>query len=165
MPWSTWKRLVQKKQGPSFFLPTVNGWLLFTSLQACQKKQGPSFLLPTVNDWLLFTSLKACHGLGHIFGASTSITSLTKTLAMSPSSTVHGGQYDTEYVAFELLLRAAFVSNSIRGFMLQHDRKHPSAFANYEYTVLRCRGRQRTHRAIMGHFRGDPTLFYQAFDT
>ena len=32
---------------------------------------------------------------------------------MSPSSTVHGGQYDTKYVTFEYLLHAAFVADTI----------------------------------------------------
>ena len=34
-------------------------------------------------------------------------------LAMSPSPTVHGGQYDTKYVTFEYLLHAAFVGERI----------------------------------------------------
>ena len=43
-------------------------------------------------------------------------------LVMSPSSTVHGGQYDTKYMAFELLLRVAFVPDEIWGFMLEPAR-------------------------------------------
>ena len=38
-----------------------------------------------------------------------------KKLAMSPSSTVHGGQHDTEYVTFEFLLHAAFVADEKLG--------------------------------------------------
>ena len=38
---------------------------------------------------------------------------------MSPSSTFHGGQHDTKYVTFELLLHAAFVADEIWGFMLE----------------------------------------------
>ena len=72
MPWGTWKRLVQKKNGSFFFLPTINAYLFIDFLKVC--------------DWL-----------GHIFGASVSPRSLTKKLAMSPSSTVHGGQHDTKY--------------------------------------------------------------------
>ena len=41
---------------------------------------------------------------------------------MSPSSTVHGGQHDTKYVTFELLLHAAFVADEIWGFMLEPAR-------------------------------------------
>ena len=37
---------------------------------------------------------------------------------MSPSST-DGGQHDTKYVTFELLLHAAFVADKIWGFMLE----------------------------------------------
>ena len=48
--------------------------------------------------------------------------SLTKKLALSPSSTVHGGQYDTKYVTFKLLMHAAFVADEIRGFMLEPGR-------------------------------------------
>ena len=81
MPWSTSKRLVKKTK-----------WSLF---------------LATVNAWLLMTFLKACDGSGHIFGASASHRSSTKKLAMSPSSTVHGGQHDTKHVAVKLLLHAA----------------------------------------------------------
>ena len=51
---------------------------------------------------------------------------------MSPSFTVHGGQHDTKYVTFELLLHAAFVADEIWGFMLEparsiHEKK--SSFA------------------------------------
>ena len=67
--------------------------------------------------YLLLTSLKVCDWSGHIFGASASPRSLTKKLAMSPSSTVHGGQHDTKYVSFELLMHAAFVADEIWGFV------------------------------------------------
>ena len=33
---------------------------------------------------------------------------------MTPSSIVHGGQHDTKYVTFEMLLRAAFVAEEFR---------------------------------------------------
>ena len=56
--------------------------------------------LEAVNAELLVTSLTACDWSGHIFGAITNPTSLTKKLAMSHPSTVHGGQHDTKYVAF-----------------------------------------------------------------
>ena len=54
-------------------------------------------------------SSNACDRSGHTLGASATVLALTKKLAVSPSSTVHGGQHDTEYVAFEMLLRAAFI--------------------------------------------------------
>ena len=94
MPWGTWKRLVQQINGSSFFFPTVNAYQYLTSLKNC--------------DWS-----------GHILGASASPRSLTKKKAMSPSSTVHGGQHDTKYVTFELLLHAAFVSDENWVFMLE----------------------------------------------
>ena len=72
-----------------------------------------------VNAYLLLTSLKVCDWSGHIFGASASPRSLIKKMAMSPSSSVHGGQHDNKYVTFELLMRAAFVADEIRGFMLE----------------------------------------------
>ena len=82
MPWSTWKRLVQNKNG-SFFLPAVNAYLLLTSLKVC--------------DWS-----------GDIFGASARPRSLTKKTGCHPLPlTVHGGQHDTKYVTFELLMHAA----------------------------------------------------------
>ena len=98
MPWSTWKRLVQKKK--------------------------VMFLL-TVNSWLLLTPLKACDRSGHILGVSDSPRSLTKKLAMSPSSTVPGCQHDTKYVTFELLLHAAFVADEIWGSIVEPACKHP----------------------------------------
>ena len=35
--------------------------------------------------------------------------------AMSPFSTIHGGQHDTKYLTFELLMHAAFVADEIWG--------------------------------------------------
>ena len=91
MPWSTWKRLVQNKK-----------WVIF--------------FLPTVNAYQYLTSLKVCAWSGHIFGASASPRSLTKAMAMSPSSTVYRGQHDTKNVTFELLMHVAFVADEIWGF-------------------------------------------------
>ena len=75
------------------------------------------------NAWLLLTSLKACDWSGHIFGASARPRFLTKKLAMSSSSTVHGGQHDTKHATFELLLQAAFVSDEIWGNILEPARR------------------------------------------
>ena len=97
MPWSTWKRLAQKKKGHFFSLPTVNAYPLLPSLKVC--------------DWS-----------GRIFGGSASPRSSTKKLAMSLFCTVHGGQHDTKYVTFELLMHAAFVAGEIWGFMLEPAR-------------------------------------------
>ena len=41
---------------------------------------------------------------------------------MSPSSTVHGGQHDAKYVAFELLVHAEFVADEIWDDMLKPAR-------------------------------------------
>ena len=38
---------------------------------------------------------------------------------MSPSSTVHGGQHDTKYVTFELLMHAVFVADETWAFVLE----------------------------------------------
>ena len=43
-------------------------------------------------------------------------------MAMSPPSTVHGGQHDIKYVTYELLLHAAFVAGEIWGFTLEPAR-------------------------------------------
>ena len=56
--------------------------------------------------------------------------SLTKKLALSPSSTVHGGQYDTKYVTFELLLHAAFVADESWSDTLEPAR-NPDLLANF----------------------------------
>ena len=45
-------------------------------------------------------------------------------MAMSPSSTVDGGQHDTKYVTFELLMHAAFVTDEIWGYMLEPARNN-----------------------------------------
>ena len=84
-------------------------------LEAAPKKKRVIFFrsCSSPNAYLLLTSLKVCDWSGHIFGASASPRSLTKKLAMSPSSTVHGGQYDAKYVAFEYLLHAAFAAAEI----------------------------------------------------
>ena len=81
--------------------------------------------MPTWYQYL--TSLKVCDWSGHIFGASAIPTnrSLTKKMAMPPSSTVHGGQHDTKYVTFELLMHAAFVADEIWGFMPEPARSVP----------------------------------------
>ena len=92
MPWCTGSGWSRNKNGLFFFLPAGN---------ACQH----------------LTSLKVCDWSGHISGASASPRSLTKKMAMSPSSTVHGGQHDTKYVAFESLMHVAFVADEVWGFM------------------------------------------------
>ena len=78
-----------------------------------EKKMGHFFVLPTVNAYQYLTSLKVCDWSEHIFGAGVGPRSLTKKMNMSPSSAVHGCQHDTKYVAFELLLHAAFVAHEI----------------------------------------------------
>ena len=65
-----------------------------------RKKMG-NFFLPTVNASLLLTSLKVCDWSGHIFAPSASPRPFNKILAASPSSAVHGGQYDATYVTLE----------------------------------------------------------------
>ena len=100
---------------------------------------SPFFFLPTVNAYLLLTSLKVCDWPGHIFGASASPRSLAKKMAMS--STVHGGQHDTKYVTFELLMHAAFVSDEIWLFMLEPRtafQYHTCTMNVYIQVFLRC---------------------------
>ena len=43
-------------------------------------------------------------------------------MAISASSTDDGGQHDTKYVTFELLMHAAFVADEIWGFMIEPAR-------------------------------------------
>ena len=43
---------------------------------------------------------------------------------MSSSSAVYGGQHDTKYVTFELLLHAAFVADEIWVFVLEPARTY-----------------------------------------
>ena len=93
MPWSTWKRPVQK-----------------------EKKNFKRKRLANID---LFED---CDWAGHIFGASASPRSITKSW-LSSSSTVHGGQHDTKYVISELLLHATFVADGIWGDMLEPARR------------------------------------------
>ena len=62
--------------------------------------------------------MKACDWSGHLFGNGASPRPLDKKLATPPSSTVYGGQHGTKYVAFELLLHAAFMADELCGLML-----------------------------------------------
>jgi len=57
---------------------------------------------------------------------------------MSPSSTVHGGQHDTEYVAFELLTHAAFLADEMLGFILEPVRN--------QYPKQKQKARQMANR-------------------
>ena len=41
---------------------------------------------------------------------------------MLPYSNVHGGQHDTKYVPFELLMHAEFLADEMWGFMLEPAR-------------------------------------------
>ena len=106
------------------------------------RKNGPIFFLPRVDAWLLFTSLKACDWSGHIVGASVSPRSLNKKKAMSPSSTVHGGQDDTEVVTFVLLSHEAFVADKSWGFTLERARSNvPGAVFVNRFPPILCESR------------------------
>ena len=103
-----------------------------------ENKMGP-FFLPTENGWLFLTSFKACDCSGHICSASACPRSLTTKLAMPPSSTIHGGQHDTKYVNFELLVHAAFVVDEICGFILEPARTlNQSKTAQDMESYIRC---------------------------
>ena len=66
-----------------------------------------------VNTWPLLTFSKAC------FRRRRQAQVLNIKLGMSPSSTVYGGQYDENYMAFEWLsLHVALVADTIWGFSL-----------------------------------------------
>ena len=104
----------------------------------------------TPDYYLVLTSLKACDWSGNIFGASPSPRSYKKNLAMSPSSTVHGGQHDTKYVTLELIFYAAFVAVKLCGDCLNQivtgrpQRAAASTTKNYTLhdlhkTQLSCR--------------------------
>ena len=108
--------LVLRSQFFEFLRETLYKHALEHLEAACPEREKVGFFfLPTVNVYLLLTSLKVCDWSGRIFGASASPRSLTKKLAMSPSFAVHGGQHDTKYVTFELLMHAAFVADEIWG--------------------------------------------------
>ena len=66
-----------------------------------------------------------------IFSALAPVLGLDKKMAMSASSTDDGGQHDTKYVTFELLMHAAFVADEIWGFTLEPARV-------YVFFVIPC---------------------------
>ena len=51
------------------------------------------------------------------FSVLAPVLSPSQKMAMSPSSTVKGGQHDTKYATFELLMHVAFVADENWGFM------------------------------------------------
>ena len=61
-----------------------------------KKKWEICFCFPTETPGHYRRFMKDCGRLGHVFAVSASPRSWTKKVAMSPSSTVHGGQYDTK---------------------------------------------------------------------
>ena len=111
MPWSTWKRLVQKKRA-----------LFFSCYRQCLS--------------LLLTSLKVCDWPGHIFGASASSRPLTKKLAMSPSTTVEEFMPVSmmpnimwHAASCYVLLHPSFGADEIWSFMLKPAREwNPCCF-------------------------------------
>ena len=116
--------LVLRSQFFDFFRETLYKHALEHLEAAGPEKNSGSFcFLPRVNAYQYLTSLKVCDWSGHIFGASGSPRSSTK-MGMSPSSTVHGGQHDTKYVTFKLLMHPAFVADEIWGFMPEPARKN-----------------------------------------
>ena len=76
--------------------------------------------MPT--PYILLTSLKVSVIGRDTFSVITPILGPSQKMSMPPSSTVHGGQHDTKYVAFQLLMHAAFVADEIWGFMLEPAR-------------------------------------------
>ena len=62
-------------------------------------------------------------------------------LVMSPSSTVHGGQYDTKYMVFEYTLRAAFVVDA--ACFLSLNQPVPCTYETYLF------GRVNAHFSII----------------
>ena len=96
------------------------------------------------------TSLKVCDWSGHIFGASASPRSLAKKMAMPPSSTVHGGQHDTEY--------AAFVADEISGFMLEPARTRSTQTFNAHTHSVRLGSRHEDVGGVRPVERHDENL-------
>ena len=66
-------------------------------------------------------NLKGVDWLRHIVVHSTTATALNKTPAMSPSWSVHRGQYDTMYASIGCVLRKAFTDDTMSG-----DKREPA---------------------------------------
>ena len=91
-------------------------------LEAAGPEKNRSFLfLLTVNAYQYLTSLKVCDWSGHIFGASASPKSFTKNMAVTPPLPLFMAvtmiPNSPEYVIFELLMHAAFVTYKNCGFI------------------------------------------------
>ena len=66
-------------------------------------------------------NLKGADWSRHIFVHSATATALDENPAMSPSSSVHCGQYDTLYATIGCVLRKAFADDTILG-----DKREPA---------------------------------------
>ena len=80
------------------------------------------FSYETPNHYWHF--LKACGRWGHVFPTSASPRPWTQKLAMSPSSTVHGGQYDT----YQLCDIRVYSASGIRMDLPAADCKLPGSY-------------------------------------
>ena len=113
--------LVLRSQFFEFLRETLYKHALEHLEAAGPEKQMGHFFLPTVNAYLLLTSLKVCDWSGHIFGASASPKSFTKNMAVTPPLPLFMAvtmiPNSPEYVIFELLMHAAFVTYKNCGFI------------------------------------------------
>ena len=111
--------LVLRRQFFEFLRETLYKTCLRAPGSGWSRKKGSSFFLPTTveNAYQNLTSLKVCDLVGTHFRRQRQSLALNKKMAISPFSTVHGGQHDIKYLAFELPMHAAFVAVEIWGFM------------------------------------------------
>ena len=114
-----------------------------------EKKKRVVFIPPPVTAYHYLTSLKVSDWSGHIFDASASPGSLTRNRLCDPLPLLPAWYKvlrSTSYVAFELLMHAAFVAESFWGFM-------PEPACRY---INHC---SVSHRAYQPLFRRDLHYF------
>lgn len=98
--------------------------MIFDELEAAHSETKSRQKNIDGSAWLFSPSLKACDWSGLRFGCSASLCSFKTKPGLSLSSTIHGGQRDTnKRMAYEWALHAAFVSDVVQGDVLEPARR------------------------------------------
>ena len=91
----------------------------------------------------------------HIFVHSATVMALNQYLAMSPSSSVHCGQYDTRYATIGCVLRKAFADDTILGV-------HREPARNMRWKSINAIEGRKADKEVIEHHRwkcGESTLW------
>ena len=88
--------------------------------------------------FLFQNNLKGADWLRHILVHSATVMALDKNLAMSPSSSVHCGQYDTTYTTIGCVLRRHLLMTQFRVFTVNQHVYEYAAVAHGTKNVEKC---------------------------